>query len=381
MRTHRWIVAGVAACLSGSLAHAEPAKTDLPALAERIVTAVVPVKEGNVVQILAGPDDLALAEEVATAVYKHGGAALIQYRSERLLRNVLANVPAKYDSQPRKVELALAKVADVIIDLTQFDGSLAGSISAERQTAMSKAYQPVQKATVARKTRLLQLGNDFRPFASRAKDMGVTAAELERAYWAGIGADVTGACAKLETALAKGKELTITHPNGTNLTLPIRGKKVWSADGVVTDAEAKHGGPAVSVWLPAGEVYVMPGPGTGTYVDDTVFQGTRLVGLTATLDKGKVTTISAKSGWDTVKPHYDQGGKGAMEIGGVDFGCNSAVSTKLDTFIPAGNVSIWLGNNSSFGGPNTSSFMLAANLQGATVKIDGTTVIDAGVLE
>src|ERR1043165_2490399 len=90
-------------------------KPDYAALAEKVVGTSANVKEGEIVEITAGPNDLALAEELAVAVRKRGGYAFITYWSETAEKKELAAVPEKYDTQAPKLALGLTKLIDVQI--------------------------------------------------------------------------------------------------------------------------------------------------------------------------------------------------------------------------------------------------------------------------
>lgn len=113
----------------------------------------------------------------------------------------------------------------------------------------------------------------FRPFPSPdanyyetdalAKRFGVSRQELERTFWDGVNIDyatleATGAA--LQKHLASGRELHITHPNGTDLRMRITDRPSFVSDGVISDADVKMGGAACQVWLPAGEIFLPPSP-------------------------------------------------------------------------------------------------------------------------
>ena len=368
-------------------ASAQPAKTDLEALAEKIVTKTSNVKEGDIVVINGDPGDQALMEELAVAVVKHGGYPIVTTWSESAEKKLLDGAPAKYDAKTNAADLALAKVANVIISIPAVrDNSIYEKYPPERQQARAKANQIVQDTIVKRAVRQVELSNGMAPSAARAKTLGVTEAELSTMYWAGLTADYAAIEDKAKTVqdtLSKGGELHITLPNGTDLKMKIKGRKVLASDGVISDADVKAGGPAVQVWLPAGEVYLTPVPGTveGKLVDDrmTIFEK-EVLGVTAEIKAGKITTITAKSGWELVKPRYDAAGAGKNEIGIIDFGVNPNVKTggKLETFVGAGNITILTGNNVWAGGTNKEPFSFQFMMSGATVTLDGKPLIDNG---
>ena len=390
-------VAGVVAvCLMG-VANAQQAKPapppvaaapDLAALAEKLVGTNAGVKEGQVVMIAAGPYDTALAEELAVAVRKRGAHPFITYSSESLSKKMIAGVPDKYDAQARKLDLAMAKLIDVVISIPQVrDPAIFASIPAARAQAMGKADQPADQLRRKRNVKLLELGNGLAPSAMRAKELGMSEADLKKIYWDGVSADYTAVeqkCTALKTALAAGKELKITHANGTDLTIAIKGRKLSTSDGVISDADAKAGGPGVQAWLPAGEVYLPAGVANGKLVDDRFLaMGSVVTGMTFELKAGKITTMTAKSGWDgVVKQRFDAAGPGKNELSLVDFGCNPAIKAdKVENYIPAGMLTIGFGGNDWAGGTNKEPFGLQLHLPGTTVMLDGKAIIENGQLK
>ena len=58
--------------------------------------------------------------------------------------------------------------------------------------------------------------------------------------------------------MAAGKELHITSPEGTDIKLKIDGRPFFVSDGIISAEDVAKGGPAVSVYLPAGEAYTTP---------------------------------------------------------------------------------------------------------------------------
>jgi len=140
----------------------------------------------------------------------------------------------------------------------------------------SKAARAIGITDFKRSTRRLVLGNGLYPSADRAKQFGITDEQLRKVFWDGINMDATQLQATDESVrktLESGKELQISHPNGTDLKMRIAGRKVFASDGVISPEDVKRGGEATIGWLPAGEVYLAPVPGTaeGTLIVDRVF--------------------------------------------------------------------------------------------------------------
>ena len=340
-------------------------------------------------QVHGGVGDLALLEEIVLAVRKRGAHPLLTITTDKIAR-ASRTAPEKYDSQEPKLANELTKLINVRIFIPAVrDPSIGGLLAPDREAKRAKAEAGIADLELKRKVRVVELNNGLVPSPWRAKELGVSEPELAKIFWDGLSADfsaVEAKCKALRDTVAAGSELRITHPNGTDLKLKVKGRKPNVSDGVTSDAEVKAGGVGAQAWLPAGDVYLTPVPGSaeGKLVDDRMlFMGKEITGVTAEIAKGKTTSITAKAGWENVKPRYDVAGPGKTEVGFVDFGCNPAIKSggKLETWMGAGMVTIGLGGNVWAGGTNKEPFGLLHQLAGATVTLDGKPLIEAGVLK
>ena len=239
--------------------------------------------------------------------------------------------------------------------------------------------------------RSVAVGNDLYPTASRALLYGVSKDQLADSFWGGINVDYQKLQTTAQTgvaALAGGKELHLTNPNGTDLKMRIEGRKALASDGVLSEDDVKKGGAACSVYLPAGEIYLAPVPGTAEgkiVVDHQYFQGKDIPGFTMSISGGKVVSMTAKSGLDALKASYDAAAPGKEVLGVVDIGINPNVrhtaGSRMLSWVPAGMVTVGLGNNTWAGGENTTLFALSSFLPGSTVKVDGKAIVENGALK
>jgi len=214
--------------------------------------------------------------------------------------------------------------------------------------------------------------------------------ELAEVYWSGVNIDY----AKLESIgnsiqkkLAGGKEIHITNRNGTDLKVQIEAKPVSVSDGVISEHDVQQGGAACQVWLPAGEVYLVPVPGTAQgkiVVDKQFYLDKEIKGLELTFMDGKLSNMKAKSGLETLKARYDVSGEGKDEFAFIDVGVNPNVkipkNSKMDAWMASGMIIVGLGNNTWAGGENESDFALPNFLPGSTLKVDGEVIVENGVL-
>ena len=186
--------------------------------------------------------------------------------SDRIDKRLFFDVPEKFDTQADKLGLKLAENFNAIIavDSNLEEGVFAGA-DPKRQAARAKSGQPVAEAFVKHKVRQVQVGNGLYPTAWRAKRFGMTDDDLVKTFWEGVNVDYTSLAARAEqvrNALSGGNEIQIKDTNGTDLRVRVQGRPVYASDGIISAEEAQKGGAAVSVFLPAGEVYVTPIAGT-----------------------------------------------------------------------------------------------------------------------
>lgn len=373
---------------------AKAAPTDLEQLAQRLVTQSAAVKEGEIVYITGRAQDAELLENIAVNVRKLGAFPIIEYGSDRLSKRLFFDVPAQFDAQADKIGVELAKVVDVSINLANnttqdlFEGA-----DPKRTAARGKANEPVAQAFLKNNVRNVEVGNDLYPTPWRAERHGMAEDALASTFWNGVNIDYSELQTRgeqVKAALAAGNEVHITHPNGTDLKVRVQGRPVLVSDGIISADDIKRGGAAVSVYLPAGEVFTTPVPGTaeGKVVNTrTYFRGKQVDNLTLTFAGGKATSMSGSGpGYAGLKAEYDAVDDARKDLFGfVDFGINPKVTlpanSKVGTWVPAGTVTVGTGVNTWAGGDNSVPYGLTVYLPGSTVMLDGKAIVEKGVLK
>jgi leucyl aminopeptidase (aminopeptidase T) len=363
-------------------------------LASRLVTQSAAVKEGEVVLISGRSQDAELIEDLAVNVRKVGAFPLVLYTSDRLAKRLFFDVPDKYDSQPDAVDMALVKLADVNIALNNGTSeNLFEGADPKRMAARNKAGEAVGQEALKNNVRLVEVGNNLYPTPWRAERYGMSQDELASTFWNGVNVDYSELQTRgeqVKAALASGNEMHITNPNGTDLKFSVKGRKVLVSDGIISEADLKAGGPAVSVFLPAGEVYTTPVPGSaeGKVVHSrTFFRGKQIDNLTFTISGGKVTEMTgAGPGYADYKAVYDAVTDDRKNLlGFVDLGINPNVklpaSSAVGTWVPAGTVTVGTGSNTWAGGDNSVSYGDTIFLPGSTVTLDGKAIVENGMLK
>jgi len=178
--------------------------------------------------------------------------------------------------------------------------------------------------------------------------------------------------------------VVVAAPNGTHFEFDLAGRKAVLDDGVLTKEKLDEGENMAAI--PAGELSVLPdeksGEGTIRFDRPIAAFGRWMRGVTVAFEGGRVAKWSAEENDDILRSSWDKSKPGARDLlGGFEIGLNPLAQTGfLQDYLPAGNVYVAIGNSEDFGGKNATDFYLASTLTGATVAIDGKTVVDGGRL-
>jgi leucyl aminopeptidase (aminopeptidase T) len=371
----------------------KPAPTDLDQLAGRLV-ANAAVKEGDVVLVTGRAHDAELMENIAVAARKVGAFPLVTYSSDRLSKRMFFDVPEKYDSQVDALDTAMADVVDVVISLGNVTSeNLFEGADPKRMAARGKANEGIGQLYQRKGVRSLEVGNNLYPTPWRAQRYGISEDELSKLFWGGVNldyADLVKRGVDVKAVLAGGSEMHITHPNGTDLTVNIKGRPVIVSDGVISAEDMQAGGAANSVFLPAGEVYTTPvaGSANGKLVNTVAwYRGKQIDNLTMTFKDGKMTDMAGSGpGYADMKAEYDAVDDARKnDFSFVDLGINPNITlpaeSKVGNWVPAGTITVGTGGNTWAGGDNTVSYGQIVSLPGSTVTLDGKPIIEKGSLK
>lgn len=369
----------------------KPAAYDAQAVSTRLVTQVAGVKEGDVVFISGAARDQELLEDLAIDIRKLGAFSLLTLNSDRLAKKYYEEVPEKYDTQSPELDLKLSTLPNVAIniDSNESEGLLA-DVSPARLANTGKTFQPVIDLLQKRNVRQVEVGNDLYPTEWRAKRFGISLDELTRTFWSAVNSDYSGVQAtgeKLKTTLSAGKELHITSPEGTDLKVKIDARPFFVSDGIISPEDVQKGGPAVQVYLPAGELYTTPVAGSAdgkVVIAQQFYRGKEMTNLTLVFAAGKMTSMTGSgAGFDALKKDYDavtDPGKDLFSY--IDFGINPNLkiwpASKVGNWVQSGMVSVGTGFNSWAGGDNRALFDAGGHLAGCTVTLDGKAIIEKG---
>ena len=247
----------------------------------------------------------------------------------------------------------------------------------------------MQAESIKNKVRTVEIGNDLYPTEWRAKRFEIPLDNFAKTFWQGVNIDYTALQTTGEQAKSTiaGKEMEITHPNGTNLKLNIQNRPVYISDGIISAEDIQKGN--FNVYLPAGEAAVTPAANSrdGTFViEKEYFDGKEVNNLKLTFAGGKLTGMTGEgAGFEAYKANYDAYGAGKELLGFVDVGINPSMkfapNSKFGNWVSAGMVTVGTGNNVWANGSNNASGGVAGHLAGATVKVDGKTIVENGILK
>ncbi len=380
-------------CLSvlGSAGAVWAGPNDPNTTARTLVEQCASIKKGDKVMISGRPTDMALLESIAVHVRKLGAFPLVSVTTDQLARRMFDEVPAEFDSQTDALGLKLAETLDVMISLDSMENpALFAGASPARMAARANAGTPVFETMLKKNVRQIVLGNGLFPTQATAKMYGIEREQLATTFWSGVNVDYAALQSTGETIkgmFESGKQVRITNPNGTDLSFGIQNRPCFVSDGVISKEDLAKGGAACQVWLPAGEVFSTPVPGTTTgriVFDRVLFEGKEITGVTIDLKNGKVTSMTGGAGFEPIKAQYDAAGPGKDEFSMFDIGINPAVKlapgTKLLNWVPAGMVTLGIGGNIWAGGTNDCAYGFTGFVPGSTVTIDGKAVVEKGTL-
>jgi len=135
--------------------------------------------------------------------------------TDAMFRRSFTDVPAEYDSQVPKLDLALAELADVMIFMGDFGspGLIADVPNiAQRRSARGKAFAPVSKKQIESNVRFVEVNNSLYPTPWRAERYGLSEDALARIFWTGVNVDYSGLQArgrKVKSAIEAGKQVRV----------------------------------------------------------------------------------------------------------------------------------------------------------------------------
>lgn len=189
---------------------------------------------------------------------------------------------------------------------------------------------------------------------------------------------------RTEERLRRGKLLRLTAPNGTDLTMRLRGRAPITDDGVVSPADVKAGR----------NMTVSPPGAVAVAVDERSAEGVaianrpsfvhraRLEGGQWEVRAGHLVNHWYTDGQAVFDEAYGAATRGKDVVGVFSLGINPALAPGVPQVEDqeAGAVTLLLGGNAGYGGSNHAGFSSWIVIGEATVAVDGAPLVDRGKL-
>jgi len=187
---------------------------------------------------------------------------------------------------------------------------------------------------------------------------------------------------KLATLLARDAEVEVTAPNGTQFVCELKGRDALVEDGIVDAQDVENG--EFMTGVPPGYVIVCPdetsAEGVVRFDQPVPYLGVQVTDVAFQFKAGKATW-TAGSNADEIRTQYDKATGAKDRLGWLQVGLNPEVEYGfLQDDLVAGAVEIGIGDNTDYGGKNTSGFSFQGRLTNATVRIGKKVVVDHGHL-
>jgi len=347
-------------------------------LARSILRNNLRVKAGERVTIEGWPHTLPLAVALAREARRLKALPIILYEDEDAYWNTIeSGQAALLGTAPGHEWAALTKTNVYIHMWGPGDRVRLNALPAKQSQALFKFNDTWYRT--ARKARLRGLRLEMgRPYPTLAEAYGVDEKVWKDQLVAGSLVDpsmLAKRAEKLVRPLQTGRKLRIRHSNGTDLTLGLAHRAVWTYDGRPKVADPKRPFDILAN-LPSGALRVA--------LDESIADGTLVGnrtcyyedgvarGPTFEFSGGRLTHTEFASGGDRFEKPYASAGPGRDQPGFLAIGLNPALhDTPQVEDLEAGAVMVSVGGNRYFGGKNRSPFFGWAIAAGARVEVDG----------
>ncbi len=173
-------------------------------------------------------------------------------------------------------------------------------------------------------------------------------------------------------------EVTITSPQGTDVTLSLKGRKVMADTGLVHESGGMSN-------LPAGEVFFAPVEGTANgrvVIDGSIGQSGILESpIVVEIVDGLVVSLSGDPYHWTLQNEMDAAGQEARNVAEVGIGTHDGaglVGNVLEDEKILGTVHVAFGDNASMGGRVTAPFHQDGIILHPVLAVDGEVILKNG---
>jgi leucyl aminopeptidase (aminopeptidase T) len=367
----------------------EPSPREADRLARQVLTTRLGVKAGENVTIEVYPTSLPWALGFVREARRLGAKPLVHYEDEASYWAAVDDGKAELIGTPGSHEWSALADTDVYV---YFWGP-------EDQARMQALPEKVQDRLIAfnqewygraRKAGVRGVRMTIaRATPTNARLWGVSVDAWRKELLASSSLDpneLVRDAEKIRKALEGAGEARVRHPNGTDLTLKLLGRKAVVTVGLATPVaiRKRKGAFGFMASVPDGSVYVAPDEHTaeGTFVANrnaTPGFGALVKGGRWSFRHGRLVAQGYARGGAFIKKPYAEGKRGrdlpAMLEVGIDPTTHIAPTLQENEL---GAISIGIGSNRAFGGTTDANFNAILTVAGADLSIDGRTVIRRG---
>lgn len=354
-------------------------------LAKNILSKTLHVRRGENVVIETWSETLPWAKPFVTEARRIGANPLLLYEDEEAFWEALRTGNSRQTGQVGSHEwAALAKTSAYVFFFGPSEWPRADDLP-DRKKAGVAAYNPewYRRASKAKiRGARLYLGRASQLAADRwGLDFQEWQAELLRSSLVPP-AELHRPGVKIGERMRKGKVVTVSHPNGTEISFRLGKFPIQLDDALVDESDVKVGNNMATI----------PGGVVGVAIDHTSAEGSIVGNHTTYPDSGPVmgtqwnfsgghlTDQSYESGGEPIRAAYAKAPRsGRDRLGYFSVGLNPEI-----THLPQmedqelGAVLFSLGGNAFRGGKNACPFGAWTVVKGADLSIDGRPVLEGG---
>lgn len=361
-------------------------KVDVQALAHKIVETSLQIKQGEVVAIIAGTQQMDLIEPLTVEIQRVGAYPLLTLNTPRVKEQLIEEASSLYLEKYFRLLAETFRPVTTLIMLEHIvDPFMVKDIPHEKVECYRKAWANVRNQLYERKVKWAFIGY---PTHTQAANMNLDFIQLHDTFWKSIDIDyheLEDSASMLAEILRQGKKVQIRSAKGTDIQLSIEGRTPLIDDGMITEDDLKKDDTFIN--LPSGEVYLAPieESAEGIAVFDLgYYQGERIEGIRLRFSKGKVVEFSACKNGDKLNQFFESGEEGRRVLGELGIGLNPWIKQMIGYQVcdtkQLGSIHLSLGENRIFGGKNSASIHWPLVMSDLDLWVDGIPLIENGEL-
>ncbi len=353
-------------------------------IAKKVMDNALPIKRDQVAVFFAGIENLNLAYAFAAECETRGIETLVQSEGDYISHTKLLKAPIGTLKKIPKIPAALVDVADWLIWMSgsSFDRSIYQKAEFKKRLVEARhvsrwSLDDLLQLCLKKKTHLLAF---LDPNLQQAQALGKSYEETCEMFLDSLDIDydaLTDLGRRIINLMSKGGEIHVTCTNGTDLKLCADGRYWKNDDGKPTPPSTPIAGYIHN--LPVGEAFVAP-------LEDSAhgvlrpkdLPGSTVTGVRIEFDAKGKATITAKKGFEFIKPRLEKAKGNPYCIAEFAFGTNPCGNMLLATEKAYGTCHVAIGQNTWLGGKNKCSLHWDFLVDKPTVTLNDRLVLRNG---